>query len=67
MARTRITLAEIGRTINRSRITLHGTITGKNRSKLCRQAISDALGLPVSIWEEMDREIRARKNREKAA
>jgi len=53
--------AAIGRVANKTRAYVLLTVDGKRRGKQMRKIITDFLGLPYSIWEEMDREKRLKK------
>lgn len=53
--------AAIGRAAHKSRVYVFLTVNGERRGKQMRKTITDFLGLPYSIWEEMDRERRLKK------
>lgn len=53
--------AAIGRAFKKTRAYVFLTVEGKRRGKEMRKNIADFLGLPYSIWEEMDRERRLKK------
>jgi lambda repressor-like predicted transcriptional regulator len=49
----KITAAAIGRRCDRHRGAIHQTIKGIIKSRYCRQAIADALGVQVSdLWPD---------------
>jgi len=59
MIKKGITGAEIARNAGVTRIAIYHIIEGRRRSPRLRRAISAALDLPRSIWEEMDRGTKA--------
>ena len=56
MIKQGITGGEIARRLGVDRSAIWHAVSGNIRSSRIRKGICDALGLPMSIWEEMDRE-----------
>jgi transcriptional regulator with XRE-family HTH domain len=56
-----ITGAELGRSEHVTRQAINHVVSGYRKTPRLRKAISRTLGIPASIWEEMDRELKAQK------
>ena len=56
-----ITGAELARKIGVTRGAINMVIKGIRRTSRLRNFVAEEVGLPVSIWAEMDRELRALK------
>jgi transcriptional regulator with XRE-family HTH domain len=56
-----VTGAEIARKLGVHRCAIYLVISGRAKSRRIRKAICEATGLPWSIWDELDKEVKEKK------
>lgn len=56
-----VTGSELARKIGVHRTVLNRVIAGTRRTPRLRRFLSEEIGFPMSLWDEMDRELKKRK------
>lgn len=58
-----ISCAEIGRKTGLTRAAIQYIVVGRNKTPRLRELISELLGLPPSVWQDLDAELIAQEKR----
>jgi len=61
MALRVVSQAHIARLTGVTRKTINDIVAGRNKNPRLRKALSQAVKIPMNVWKEMDRELKAQK------